>query len=565
MNATYFFWLYWTLLWTITGCEKQPDVSEATAIIFNSAEPEQPKTADYTEALQLLLNRHDSTLSVHQQIDSLLLQKGSILREFYQKRNFRTLWNTPARIEDAADVLLNADENGLTATDYWIDEILTLKRSIAREEYQNPQALATMELYLTTGLLQYASHLLAGKLKPKMFHTLWNYPARDFVWENQGEILEKYVAADSTAHAFRHIRRHPHYVFLKNQLAAYRQMAATDVFQPIRADTAVKKGGLHEGITLLRKRLRAEKVYLNPSDTTLLDDSLSAALQIWQYRHGLKQTGVLDTMTRNALNVPAEQRIATIRVNMERMRWLPDTLLSDFILVNVADFRLFLFRNGEAVWDTPVTAGTRINQTPMFETYISYLELNPVWNIPQSIITKEVAVDAAKKSNYISRNRFKIVNSKGEHVEASAVNWHDVRSGKTHYRIYQPPGEGNQLGRLKFFCVNPHAIYLHDTPNLSKFKFQERAFSHGCVRVWNPFILAGFLMGDTTKWDMAAFERLLAPGTTRNVMLPRREPVHIHYFTAFPDRRQLLILRRDVYGHDRRLLQMLDVPVRNWQ
>jgi murein L,D-transpeptidase YcbB/YkuD len=565
MNATYFFWLYCALLWTIAGCEKQPEVSEATAIIFSSEEPEQPRVAAYAEALQLLLSRHDSTLSVHRQIDSLLLQKGSVLRDFYRKRDFKTLWNTPAKIEEAANVLLNADENGLAATDYLTEEILSLKRTVAREEYQNPQTLAIMELYLTTGLLQYASHLLAGKLKPHMFHTLWNYPSRDFVWKNQGEILEKYVAADSTAQTFRQLRRHPHYVFLKNQLAFYRQMAAAGVFQPVKCDTAIKKGGNHEAVGILRKRLRAEKVYLNASDTTVLDDSLSEALKIWQYRHGLKQTGILDTMTRNALNVPAEQRIATIRVNMERMRWLPDTLTPNFILVNVADFRLFLFRNGEAVWDTPITAGTRVNQTPMFETYISHLELNPVWNIPQSIITKEVAVDAAKKSNYISRNRFKIVNSKGEHVEASTVNWSDVRSGKVRYHIYQPPGEGNQLGKIKFFCVNPHAIYLHDTPNLSKFQFQERAFSHGCIRVWNPFTLAGLLMGDTVQWDRAAFDKLLAPGATRNVMLPRREPVHIHYFTAFPDRRQLLILRRDVYGHDRRVLRMLDVALRNWQ
>lgn len=570
MHMSHIFLFGVVLLWTVTGCDRPTETVQATAqaasVIFSTEEPAQPKVADYRQTLQTLLNTtDDSTRTLHTHIDSLLLAKGSLLKDFYEKRNYRTLWHSPAKIDQAIHVLLNADEHGLMASDYAIDEILALKRTVLREEYQNPLSLAKTELQLTAALLQYASHLLAGKLQPKMFHSLWNYPSRDFVWKNQADILEKYVAADSVAEVFRMLRRHPHYVFLKNQLAFYRQMAAAGVFQPVKCDTAIKKGGQHEAVGILRKRLRAEKVYLNNSDTTVLDDSLSEALKIWQYRHGLKQTGILDTMTRNALNVPAEQRIAAIRINMERLRWLSDTLPPNFILVNVADFRLFLFRNGEAVWDTPITAGTRFNQTPMFETYISHLELNPVWNIPQSIITKEIAVDAAKKSNYIERNRFKIVNSKGEHVEASTVNWSDVRSGKERYHIYQPPGEGNQLGKIKFFCVNPHAIYLHDTPNLSKFQFQERAFSHGCIRVWNPFVLAGFLMGDTTQWNKAAFDKLLAPGTTRNVMLPRREPVHIHYFTAFPDREWRLILRRDVYGHDRRVLRMLDVPVRNWQ
>ncbi|WP_448517942.1 L,D-transpeptidase family protein [Rhodoflexus sp.] len=535
----------------LISCEEQSAadrITVETSLMINSAEtpPTSLQIANYSQSLRELLARDSS-------IDS-------VISAFYRQRNFLPLWQSPEKIDAAVATLLNADEHGLLAGDYQINEALELKRLALRSEYQHPQTLAKLELQLTASLLQYAVDLLAGKLKPKSVHTLWNYPARDFVAQNKAEILQKYIAADTIAPTFRHMRQHPHYVFLKNQLATYRQMAAAGAFQPVHCDTTIKKGSTHEAITALRKRLRAEGLYTPSTDTIWLDDSLSEALKIWQYRHGLKQTGNLDTMTRNALNVPAEQRIATIRANMERMRWLSDTMPANYTLVNVADFRLFVFRNGKAIWETPVIVGAKATPTPIFETYMTYLELNPTWNLPHSIITKEVAVEAARRSDYISRNRFKILNNKGEAVDPSTINWNDVRNNKTQYRVYQPPGPDNQLGKIKFFCVNPHAIYLHDTPSQSKFKFQDRAFSHGCVRVWNPFGLAGLLMGDTLQWNKAAFDQLLAPGTTRNLMLPTREPVHLHYFTAFPDRKQQLILRRDIYGHDRRLLQMLDAP-----
>lgn len=562
MSLRHVFGLLSVLLFSAVACQQASETAvrrvSAAAPQTNAQKNMQP--VDYSEALRLLLLRRDTLLPTPQK--SLA---DSLLHDFYAKRNFQTLWNSVEKIDEAVKVLLSADEHGLTARDYGLDYILELKRAAVREEYQNPQSLAALEVALTAGLLQYAVHVLGGKLTPTEVHPLWNYPSRDWVKKNQTNLLEKYVASDSTARIFSNLRRHPHYVFLKNQLALYRKMAAEEVFQPIRCDTVVHKGGSHRAIVRLRKRLRAEKIYLNASDTAVLDDSLSEALKIWQYRHGLKQTGILDTATCNALNVPAERHIATIRANMERMRWLPDTLLADFILVNIPDFRLFLFRNGKPVWETPVTVGTRVNQTPVFQTYISHLELNPVWNVPQSIITKEIALEAARKSNYIAKNNFKIIDKNGNQVDPAAVNWANVRNRKTVYHIYQPPGPGNQLGRIKFYCVNPHAIYLHDTPNLNKFRFQERAFSHGCVRVWNPFALAGRLMGDTLKWNQAAFDRLLESAATRNVMLPCRETVHLHYFTAFPDRQGRLVLRRDVYGHDRRLLAALDAPPASWQ
>ncbi|MCS7018206.1 MAG: L,D-transpeptidase family protein [Bernardetiaceae bacterium] len=551
-------------VWSITACEPAA-VTNATQIPATTPEVSSSTlpVADCAHVLRLAVKpQHDTVLT---QSDSLLFIKDSSVNMFYRKRNFKPLWDSVEKIDQAVNTLLHADTHGLVAVDYAIERILQLRQVAMREEYQNPHTLAKLEIALTTGLLRYATHLLAGKLVPTQLHPLWNYPSRAFVHQHRIELLEKYVAADSVATVFQHIRRHPHYVFLQNQLAAYKKMAAAGVFQPLQCDTTIRKGGLHPAIIRLRKRLFAEKIDADSSANPVLDDSLSKALQIWQYRHGLKQTGVLDTATRNALNVPVEQRIATIRANMERMRWLPDTLPADFILVNIADFRLFLFRNGEVVWETPVTVGTRVNRTPVFQTYISHLELNPTWNVPHSIVTKEIAVEAAKRSDYITRNRFQIIDKNGMLIEPSTINWSEVRSGKKVYHFYQPPGAGNQLGKIKFYCVNPHAIYLHDTPSLSKFKLQERAFSHGCVRVWKPFELAGLLMGDTTRWNQAAFDQLLAPGITRSVILPRREPVHIHYFTAFPDRTGQLILRRDIYGHDRQLLQLLDLPLQSMQ
>jgi murein L,D-transpeptidase YcbB/YkuD len=232
---------------------------------------------------------------------------------------------------------------------------------------------------------------------------------------------------------------------------------------------------------------------------------------------------------------PVAEQIRQIQLNMERWRWLPDSLGDRYILVNVPEFRMELVEGGRKTLDMAVVVGKQQSQTPVFSDRMEYIELNPAWNIPKSIAENEILPKLVSDPGYLASHDMEYV---GE-------------GGDVHLR--QRPGPDNPLGQIKFMFPNDFDVYLHDTPADHLFSEADRDFSHGCIRLERPVQLAEYLLREDPKWHGASLREAIVAGEQKTIKLPRPLPVHIVYFTAWVERDGRVQFRKDIYGHDTRL------------
>jgi L,D-transpeptidase YcbB len=280
--------------------------------------------------------------------------------------------------------------------------------------------------------------------------------------------------------------------------------------------------------------------------TAVLDSDLSKALKQFQLSVGIKQTGTLDPATIAQLNGhnPAQDRKRLI-FNLERIRWLPKEMGSKYVLVNQAGFEVQVIDNGRQVWQSRVIVGKPTTQTAVFNNQIQTVVFNPYWGVPASIVAKEYLPKLQQNPYYLDDIGFEVTTLDGRQVSSADVDWWSY-SGKSPYNVQQPPGQDNALGELKFLFPNAHNIYMHDTPNRELFANSVRDFSHGCVRVQNPRDYATVLLG----WDRDKIDSMVESGETRTVKLPVPVPIHIAYFTAWPDASGKVQYFGDIYGRD---------------
>jgi murein L,D-transpeptidase YcbB/YkuD len=239
-----------------------------------------------------------------------------------------------------------------------------------------------------------------------------------------------------------------------------------------------------------------------------------------------------------------------------------DDISENFIIVNIAGFRAYLFRDGEIAWVTKVQVGKTYHQTPVFRDEMKYVVFNPTWTVPYSIATKEMLPQIKNDSSYFQNRDFDVKNSSGEVVDPAGIDWAQLSRGNFPYTLVQRPGPRNALGRVKFIFPNEHSVYLHDTPSKSLFERAERTFSHGCVRISNPFELAELLLGPK-GWDSEKITATLDSAKTTTVYLPEPLPVLLLYWTAEIGPGGDVHFYSDVYERDQRIIEALDQPFRN--
>jgi murein L,D-transpeptidase YcbB/YkuD len=246
-----------------------------------------------------------------------------------------------------------------------------------------------------------------------------------------------------------------------------------------------------------------------------------------------------------ALNVTPSARLRTMLVNMERLRWVQEEYAPDQVLVNIPEFRMHVFEDGREVLSMDVVVGTVATRTVIFSDSLSQIVFSPTWTIPKSIVQGEILPAMARDPNYLRKKNM-------EKIGGSAAN----------PIIRQRPGASNALGRVKFLFPNSYSIYFHDTPSKGGFAREQRAFSHGCIRLSRPTELAEYLLRNDTAWTAAKIKEAMFSEKEKYVRLSKKRPVTIGYFTAWVDAQGRLNFRDDVYGHDQRLAQELfDEPV----
>jgi murein L,D-transpeptidase YcbB/YkuD len=478
-------------------------------------------------------------------IDRIIDRKTKApVEAFYAARNYAPIWvengAENARGNAAATYLAGVSADGLDPSDYPIPSFANADAG----------ALAESELKLTATALTYARHAQIGRVHYSRVSADIFY---DLVAPEPGAVLTKLADAKNIAEALDGFNPpHAGYKALKAKLAEARGRTGEPGRIRISAGKTLKPGMEDPRVPLLRERLGIAGDHAS----TAYDKVLGEAVKTFQREHDLAPTGVLNSATVDALNGPRRDRDADIIIaNMERWRWLPRDLGRAYVMVNIPNYTLKVMDHAAMVWTTKIVAGQPGEKaTPLLSETMKYITVNPTWNVPPSIINNEYLPALAQDPTVLDRMGLKL-----EHN----------RDGSVH--IYQPPGEANALGRIRFNFPNKFLVYQHDTPDKHLFAKDKRAFSHGCMRVQFPDKYAELLLSIANPKDGYTIEKIHRMYGTdeRDIHLTTPIPVHLTYQTAFVDDAGHLVIREDVYGRDTRLLAALkgedrriaDVPI----
>jgi murein L,D-transpeptidase YcbB/YkuD len=473
--------------------------------------------------------------SVAEQIRARVEDSGALLT-FYARRSFRAAWSGehgPNRLaDDLVDALGRADLEGLEPADYHLSAIRAALDSLRADAGNGhditPRRMAQLDLLLSDAFLLYGSHLLGGRVDPETLHARWDANRRA---ADLGAVLQEALDSRKIARALQRLAPSDEgYRRLREALVRERVIAA--------------QGGWP---TDLHERLRLEGDLQS-------GDSLTVGLKRFQRRHGLEETGVIDSATHAELNVTIEARVDQLKINLERWRWLPQDLGRRRIVVNIASQVLQVVEDDEVVLEMRVVVGREYKRTPIFSDTVRYIVLNPNWHVPSTIALEELIPKIQRDSTYLERFGMHLLTAGADpqEVDPATVDWSTVSADSFPYRLRQDPGRLNALGRMKFMFPNRYDIYLHDTPSRTLFAEAQRDFSHGCIRVEKPIDLAVYLM-KKSRWDRDAIESSLDEGTERTIYLPRPVPIHLLYWTAWADEDGTIQFRADINGVDRAL------------
>jgi murein L,D-transpeptidase YcbB/YkuD len=478
------------------------------------------------------------------------------LRAFYAARDHRPVWL--AWHAGPAEALLQAIEDsardGLRPADYRVE---ALRAALA--EAETPAAEAELELALSAQFLHYVRDLRQGRVRPGKVDSNLPAPAQA---PDAARLLDAAARSEDVA-AFLDAQApaSPVYRRLRRALADYRAIEADGGWPDVGPGETLKPGMTGADVAAVRARLRASgDLTIASAQPEVFDDQLELAVRRFQRRHGLEVDGLVGKNTRRELDVPVATRIAQIKVNMERWRWMPDDLGRRYVLVNLAGFEVELVEAGSLQLAMNAVVGKPFRMTPVFSDEITYLEFNPDWTIPPTILREDVLPKLREDPGYLAANEMTLYagwSAAAAKLDPAEIDWQTVQPKRFPYKIVQRPGPANPLGRVKFMFPNAHHIYLHDSPARELFGRASRAFSSGCIRVEKPFELAEALLAGTPDWDRAKIDRVVAGRTTRKVRLPESVPVHLTYSTAWIGEGGTVHFRPDVYGRDRALADAL--------
>ena len=284
-------------------------------------------------------------------------------------------------------------------------------------------------------------------------------------------------------------------------------------------------------------------------DLATYDGALLAAVEHFQRRHGLEADGIVGRATLAALNVSASARVRQIRTNIARLKFEARPVADSYLQVNIPAFRADLLQNHEVVWSTRVIVGEACNETPVFDTEMTGIVLNPEWTVPRSISTEELLPKIKADPDFLLRGGYELRASDGRVARPGDVDWERLNRSVFPFTIVQRPGPQNQLGRIKFVTPNEFSIYLHDTPAKHLFENASRTYSHGCIRVQHPFELASRALAGS-EWSRARLVEAAASKHTRNIALQEPIPVFVVYRTVEVDDAGLAYFYNDIYERD---------------
>jgi L,D-transpeptidase YcbB len=483
-----------------------------------------------------------------------------LLPRIYENREFEPAWATLRQVDALLEMIDESYLEGLDPGDYHAAALRAVRGSVTDLGALAPQERAAFDLLLTDSIIRLGYHLRFGKVDPTELDPNWN-SSRSLTGEDPAVTIQAAIDAPSLREfAARVIPRVFLYERFKAALAEYRALEANGGWPSVPPGPTLKAGAADERVPALAARLAAtgdlSAEQASQITGSVYAETLVAGVQRFQTRHGLAADGVVGAGTLAALNVPVAARIEQLRANLERARWVLYDPESEFLVVNIAGFQLYLVRRGEVAYRTRVQVGRPYRQTPIFKAEMTYLVVNPTWTVPPTIFRDDIVPALRRDARYLATRNISLFHTvSSAPVDPATVDW-SARS--LPYRLVQEPGPDNALGRIKFMFPNEHAIYLHDTPSRDLFDRDSRAFSSGCIRVENPFELAEVLLGrSASRKDLDA---LVASGKTETIFLPKPMTVLLLYWTAEVDAAGRITFFPDVYERDAAVISALAEP-----
>jgi murein L,D-transpeptidase YcbB/YkuD len=489
---------------------------------------------------------------------------GTIER-LYRLAGYRPLWVSATGLNAQGTVLLkalrNAHAEGLDPNDYlnpsWlmdgVDPVILTGTIYPSDLKQRIQ----MDVMLTDALIRYASHLSRGRLTRHAFTPPKRTDHVRDIKDLTGELATAVKAGRLIAGLDNLQPQQNAYQRLKSALRQYEQVQIVGGWPVIPPGPSLRRGDQGLRVSVLRRRLflSGDLLRMPPLGIDRYDRPLEAAVMRFQYRHGLEPDGIVGPRTLAALSVSVNARITQLRLNMERWRWYPDRFGERYLLVNIPDYTLRVVEHGRTVHRMRAIVGKPDRQTPTLYGRMTYLTVNPYWNIPRKIARQDILPKIIHDPGYLVRQGIQVFErweAEAPALDPLTIPWDQLAGTRFPYRLRQEPSVHNALGRVKFMFPNRNSIYIHDTPSTALFDRPQRAYSSGCVRVEDPLRLAQYLLQDL-NWDRFRLEAAIATGRERSIVLNRSIPVFLVYFTGWVDEFGRIHFREDVYGKDRDL------------
>jgi murein L,D-transpeptidase YcbB/YkuD len=507
-----------------------------------------PPNPDFAKALQGLL------VDEKQLPTDLRLHFKQRLTRLYQANAYQPLWQPTAiaAFSRALDALLL---DGLRDDAYRLSSLLFVLED-PQLAPADAEEWALLDLSLSEALLRLLYNLEYGKVDPEQLDADFNYPKARKIkgdiedrqllgWIKQGDMEQLLTSARP---------RHLQYQQLRQALVDHYQHKGSEGWQQIPSGRALQPGMKDARIPLLRQRLDVKPAL--EEEPNRYDELLEQAVRDFQEERNLTVDGVIGPVTLEALNITIDQRIEQIRINLERQRWFDPLAVEEYLLIDVAGFKLRWIFQGESIWEERVQVGKPATKTPIFRDQVEHLIFNPTWSVPPGINQRTILPSLKIDPNYLDKKGYQLLDEQGKRIDPASIDWKSL--DKMPFIVRQPPGNNNALGRVKFMFPNKHHVFLHDTNHRELFSREVRTTSSGCVRLRDPFELAERLLG-RQGWDRARIDQVLAGGATQQVNLDQPLPIFIRYLTAEATETGVNF-RNDIYRRDAEVLARLDAP-----
>ncbi len=456
------------------------------------------------------------------------------VRALYRKHQYHFIWYDSKGINELADLLnskINTlDEEGVETTIPYkkeMDAIFDVEASSKPD--------AETELFLSSLYFFYADKVFHGLDVKKRQELGWYLPRKRLSYVTY---LDSLIANPNLIN--KDEKNLGQYYRLKAELLRYREIEKRNSWENISEDPKrkiIKVGDSSSTVTQVRSRLAALGHIKTDSGSSVYDNKMALGVLNYRKSVGLPDNTLISSKLLASLNLPLDHWIKTITVNMERCRWIPNdiTKSKEYIAINIPSYQLHYFKDAKLALQSNVVVGKIMNQTVIFSGMMKFIVFSPYWNVPKSIIKKEIAPEMKKNKNYLEEHN---------------MEWNGGQ-------IRQKPGPENSLGLVKFLFPNSNNIYLHDSPAKSLFDQSSRAFSHGCIRVAKPAELANMILKDDKLWTPEKIDSVMHQTKESWYTLKHKIPVYIGYFTAWVDDAGVLHFYDDVYKRDDRLAELI--------